>query len=59
MLKQLITNKYAVKDSFNLVTQIVDQGFRNFIGILEKDPRFTDIPQKSHISYLTISYTKN
>ena len=59
MLKSLITNKYTVKDSFNFVTQIVDQGFKNFIGILEIDPSFTNIPQKSHISYLTISYRKN
>ena len=59
MLKQLITNKYTVKDSFNFATQIVDQGFRTFIGILEIDPRFTNIPQKSHILCLTISYTKN
>ena len=42
----LTENKYAVKDSFNFSTEIVEQDSSNFMEILDIDSLFTNIHLK-------------
>ena len=44
ILEPLTNNKYAVKDLFNFATEIVEQDSSNFIGSLDIDSLFTNIP---------------
>ena len=44
VLEPLTNNKFTVKDSFNFATEIVEQDSYNFMGSLDIDSRFTNIP---------------
>ena len=44
ILEPLSTNKCTLKNSFNIATEIVEQDPLNFIGSLDIDSLFTNIP---------------
>ena len=48
-LEQLITNKKAIKDSFNFATEIIDHNFNNPMGSLDIDALFTHITLEAAI----------
>ena len=49
ILEQLTTNKYTVKDSFNFATEMVEQDLKNFMGSLDIDSIFINIPLEGTI----------
>ena len=53
ILEPLTNNKYAVKDSFNFTTEIVEQDTSNFMGSLDIDSLFTNIPLEETIEIST------
>ena len=55
----LTTNKYTVKGSFNFVSETVEQGSSNFIGRLDIDPPFSNIPFEETIEIYTNNIFKN
>ena len=59
VLESLTYNKYTVKDSFNLATEIVEQGSSNFMESLDIDSLFTNIPLEETIEICTNSRVKN
>ena len=46
ILEPLTTNKHKVNNSFNFVTEIVEQDSGNFIETLDSDSLFTNSPLK-------------
>ena len=58
ILESLITNKYAVKDSFNFATEIIDQDSTNFMGRLYIDSLFTSMPVDKTIGICTSNLFK-
>ena len=59
ILEPLTNNKYTVKDSFNFATEIVEQDSSNFMGGLDIDLFFTNIPLEKTIEICTNSFFKN
>ena len=59
ILEPLTNNKYAVKDSFNFATEIVEQDSSNFMGSLDIDSLFTNIPLEETIEICTNKLFKN
>ena len=59
ILEPLTNNKYAVKDLFNFATEIVEQDSSNFIGSLDIDLLFTNIPLEQTIEICTNNLFKN
>ena len=55
----LTNNKYTVKDSLNFATEIVEQGSSNFMGSLDIDSLFTNIPLEETIEICTNNLLKN
>ena len=49
ILEPLTKNKYTVKDSFNFATETVEQDLSNFMGSLDIDSLFTNIPLEETI----------
>ena len=49
ILEPLTTNKYTVKDFVNFATEIVAQDSSNFMGSLDIDSLFTNIPLEETI----------
>ena len=59
ILEPLTTNKYTVKDSFKFATEIVEQDSKNFMGSLDIDSLFTNIPLEETIEICTNNLFKN
>ena len=59
ILEPLANNKYTVKDSFNFATEIVEQDSSNFMGSLDTDSLFTNIPLEETIEICTNNLFKN
>ena len=59
MLKSLTTNEFAVKDSFHFAEEIVDQQHDLFVGSLDVDSLFTNIPLEKTIEICTNELLKN
>ena len=59
ILETLATNKYTVKDSFKFATEIVEQDFNSFMGSLDIDSLFTNIPLEETIETCTNNLFKN
>ena len=59
ILEPLTTNKYTVKDSFKFATEIVEQDSNNFMGSLDIDSLFTNIPLEETIEICTNNLFKN
>ena len=59
ILEPLANNKYTLKDSFNLATEIVEQGSSNFMGSLDIDSLFTNISFEKNIEICTSNLVKN
>ena len=59
ILEPLTNNKYTVKDSFNFATEIVEQDSSNFMGSLDIDSLFTNIPLEETIEICTNNLFKN
>ena len=59
ILEPLTNNKYTVKDSFNIVTETVEQDSSNFMGSLDIDLLFTNIPLEETIKICTNNFFKN
>ena len=59
ILKLLTKNKYTVKDLFNFATEIVEQDSGNFMGSLDIDLLFTNIPLEETIQICTNNLFKN
>ena len=53
ILKPLTTNKLTVKDSFHFAEEIVDQQHDLFMGSLDVDSLFTNIPLEETIEICT------
>ena len=53
ILEPLTTNKHTVKDSFKFATEIVEQDLNNFMGSLDIDSLFTNIPLEETIEICT------
>ena len=58
-LEPLTTNKFIVKNSFNLATEILEQNSSNFMGCLDIDLLFTTIPFEETIEICTKKFFKN
>ena len=54
-----ITNKYTVKDSFNFATEIVEQDSSNFMGSLDIDSFFNNIPLEETMEICANNHFKN
>ena len=59
LLEPLTNNKYAVKDSFNFATEIVEQDFSQFMASLDIGSLFTNIPLEETIEICTNTHFKN
>ena len=59
ILEPLTNNKYRVKDLFNFASEIVEQVSGNFIGSLDIDSLFTNIPHEETIETSTNNLFKN
>ena len=59
IFEPLITNKYTVKDSFNFATEIFEQDSSNFMGSLDIDSLFTNIPLEETIEICISNLFKN
>ena len=59
ILEPLTNNKYTVKDSFNFAAEIVEQDSSNFMGSLDIDSLFTNIPLEETIEICTNNLFKN
>ena len=53
ILKPLATNEFTVKDSFHFAEEIVDQQHDLFMGSLDVDSLFTNIPLEETIEICT------
>ena len=58
ILKHLITNEFTVKDSFHFAEEIVDQKEDLFMGSLDVDSLFTNIPLEETTEICTNEYFK-
>ena len=54
----MATNKFTVKDSFHFAEEIVDQQHDLFMGSLDEDSLFTNIPLKETIEICTNGFFK-
>ena len=54
-----LANKYTTKDSFNFATEIVEQDSSSFMGSLDTDSLFTNIPLEETIEICTNNLFKN
>ena len=52
LVPTLTNNEFAVKDSFHFVEEIVDEQHDLFMGILDADSLFTNIPLEETINEL-------
>ena len=59
ILEPLTNNKYRVKDLFDFASEIVEQVSSNFIGSLDIDSLFTNIPHEETIETSTNNLLKN
>ena len=59
ILEPLTNSKYTVKDLFNFATEIVEQYSSNFMGSLDIDSLFTNIPLQETIEICTNNLFKN
>ena len=59
ILEPLTNNKYRVKDLFDFASEIVEQVSGNFIGSLDIDSLFTNIPHEETIETSTNNLFKN
>ena len=59
ILKSLTTNEFTVKDSFHFAEEIVDQQHDLFVGSLDVDSLFTNIPLEKTIEICTNELLKN
>ena len=59
ILELLTKNKYTVRDSFNFVIDIAEQYSGNFMGSLDIDSLFTNIPLEETIQICTNNIFKN
>ena len=59
ILEPLITNKYTVKDSFNFASEIVEQDSSSFMGSLDINSLFTNIPLEETTEIRTNNLFKN
>ena len=59
ILEPITTNKYTVKDSFKFATEIVEQDSKNFMGSLDIDSLFTNIPLEETIEICINNLFKN
>ena len=59
LLKPLATNEFSVKDSFPFAEEIVDQKPDFFMGSLDVDSLFTNIPLKEIIDIYPIDFLRN
>ena len=55
-LEPLISHKYTIKDSFDFTTEIVEHDSSNFMGNLDIDSLFTNIPHEEAIKIYIIIY---
>ena len=58
-LEPSTNKKYAVNDSFNFATEIVEQDSSNFMGSLDIDSLFTNIPLEETIKSCTNNLFKS
>ena len=59
ILKSLISNEYTVKDSFAFAEEIVEQDSEIFMGSLDVDFLFTNIPLEETIDICTNTLSGN
>ena len=59
ILKSLTSNEYTVKDSFAFVEEIVEQDSEFFMGSLDVDSLFTNIPLEETIDICTSTLFEN
>ena len=59
ILKSLTSNEYTVNDTFALADQIVEQGSEFFMGNLDVDSLFTNIPLEETIDICTNTLYEN
>ena len=59
ILKSLTSNEYTVNDTFALAEQIVEQGSEFFMGNLDVDSLFTNIPLEETIDICTNTLFEN
>ena len=53
ILETVITTKYTAKDSFNFVSEFVEQDSSNFMGSIDINSLFTNIPLEETIEICT------
>ena len=58
ILKPLTTKEFTFKDSFHFVEEIFDQQYDKFMGSLDVDSLFTNIPLEETIEICTIELFK-
>ena len=59
ILKSLTSNEYTVKDSFAFAEEIVEQDSEFFMGSLDVDSLFTNIPHKETIDICSNTFFEN
>ena len=58
ILKSLTSNEYTVEDSFTSPEEIVEQDFKFFMGSLDVNSLFTNIPFKKPLKSALIYFLK-
>ena len=59
VLEPLTKNKYTSKDSFNFATEVVEQDSSKFMGSVDIDSLYTNIPLEEIIEIPTNNLFKN
>ena len=59
ILKSLTSNEYSVKDSFAFAEEIVEQDSEFFMGSLDVDSLFTNIPPEETINIWANTFLEN
>ena len=59
VLEPLTKNKYTSKDSFNFATEVVEQDSSKFMGSVDIDSLYTNIPFEELIEIRTNNLFKN
>ena len=59
ILESLTSNKYTIKDSFAFAEEIVEQDSEFFMGSLDVDSLFTNIPLEENINIWTNTLSEN
>ena len=59
ILKSLTSNEYTVKDSFAFAEEVVEQDSEFFMGSLDVDSLFTNIPLEENINICTNTLFEN